>query len=51
MLALRKVGVVQQLKVTAQPSAKDNFINPFVQQVDLPATFLPGKIINWLISA
>ena len=43
MLAIKKVGVVQHLRVTAHPSSKDNFANPFIQEVDLPATFLPGE--------
>jgi hypothetical protein len=43
MLSIHKIAVALHLQVTATPSPKDNFRNPLVQEVDLPATFLFGE--------
>lgn len=42
MPSIRKIAVVPHLQVTAIPSPKDDFPNPLVQLVDLPATFISG---------
>jgi hypothetical protein len=43
MSIIREIGKVSQLLATAHPSPKDNFADPLVQELVLPATFLAGE--------